>query len=322
MLKQRLRDRLEGDTGANRERLVVYFAAVVMMLAIPYIITLIINGVALEPKQNMQDIYCGKSVKVTLNGNYEAYDVEEYLVGVLAGQIDIDSEYEAIKAQAVIARTSILKQMEGNSTIDGELLKEVYLSPDERKVLWGERRYYERETKIKSAIIDTAGVVIVSEGQLIEPLFHTVSYGKTASAMDMCDKEVSYLTSVDSLEDVSSKDYMQVINISGEEIKNLLGQETYDAAIQFSISESLESGIVKSVSYGETIYTGEDFREKLNLNSRYYTLEYVNDSYRITVLGMGHLMGLSQYGANVMAKNGSPYEEILKYYYKGVSVGK
>ncbi len=301
-----------------RDKLIVWCAAIMVAIMIPYIITVMSTGVIGTREDRFKDISSGKNVRLEVDGEYVVLDVEEYLIGVLAGQISPYNEEAAIRAQAIIARTNILKEMEEVTVIESADLNEEYLLEEERRELWGEKRYNKCNEIIENAIIDTSGITMVYEGEYIEAVYHNVSCGVTADSMELYGKDVPYLKRVESSCDIESKDYMEIYTFTIEQIATLLSIGTEEFSMEITNSNS--DGYVAEVKIGEILYSGDDIMRALNLCSNNFYIEIAEGGYKIICLGSGYGIGLSQYGANYMATQGKTYEEILKYYYSGISL--
>jgi stage II sporulation protein D len=252
-------------------------------------------------------------------------DLEKFLLGVLPAEIDLESSYEAIKAQAVIARTSILRQMNGKKKIEVTKLEESYISEEKLREQLGEDGYQKGIEVLTKAVLETKGITMQSDGAYIVPLYHEVSVGTTVSAKELYGKDVTYLQAADSSEDVESEDYMKVESWEYGDVKKLIQKERSDTKVteemlqeQIAILEKTDSGYVKSLKVGEETFTGEEWKKIFDLNSTNFYIEDYDQKMRIITLGKGHGLGLSQYGANQMAKSGDSYKKILKHYYSGI----
>lgn len=271
-----------------------------------------------------------KNIMLEINGFYKSIDVEEYVVGVMAGVIPADYCKEALKAQAVLIRTNVLKEMEEKNTRDAADISYQYLTREDRELLWGRVNMDRNERIMEYAVSSTCGKVIRKEDNLIMAMYHEVSIGKTADASEVLDEDISYLKSVDSSQDVEAKNYMNIYTYSWEELRGILNDGMNNEAeanltgdkIEISIDESTENGFVKKVSVGGNIYTGQELADILELPSINYYVEEQEEGVRFVCLGKGSCLGLSQYGANYMASKGKTMEEIISYYYKDVSVEK
>lgn len=254
----------------------------------------------------------GKEVRIEIGGLYKSMDVEDYVAGVLAGTIPADYDMETLKVQAVLIRTNILKEMQEKNTGDAADLSYHYLTVEERIALWGDHNYEKYEKRVEEAVVQTAGKVIMQENSLIMALYHEVSIGKTASAKEVLGEDISYLQSVESSQDVEAKHYMNIVKLSWKE----LGKEK----LSIRVEESSENGFVKKLSVDGTLLSGEEAMQKFGLSSTNFYVEEMEDGVRFVCLGKGNCLGLSQYGANCMARKGKKMEEIIKYYYKDVSI--
>lgn len=304
-----------------------------------------------QGERTIQNCRMGKDVLVELDGLYKKMDVEEYTLGILAGVIPPDYDMETLKMQAVLVRTNLLKEMEEQGTKDAEDLSFQYISVEERKQMWGDRKYDQYERQMERAVVDTAGEVLKKEGSLILACYHEVSIGKTASAKEILGEDISYLQSVESGWDVEAKHYMNLVNLTWEELgaltvdskektteqaeeqvestetakeekgtEEITTQSDASGKVEIRITESTENGFVKKVQIAGREYTGEEVMNMLQLSSLNFYIEEQDDGVRFVCLGKGNNLGVSQYGANCMAKEGKTMEEILQYYYKDVSL--
>ncbi len=284
----------------------------------------------------------GKNVLIEINGLYKSMDVEEFVLGILPGTIPADYDDETLKVQAVLIRTNVLKEMLEKNTEDAADLSYRYLTIEERIALWGERNYEKQERRFEKAVAQTAGKVIELEDSLIMALYHEVSIGKTASAGEILGEDISYLQSVESSQDVEAKHYMNMVSYTWQELKKRNSKDreetsesgkevkienmTSDNAksqneeITVSINESTENGFVKQLLVDGTTYTGDEAMKCFELASTNFYVEEIEGGIRFVCLGKGDCLGVSLYGANRMALEGSSMEDIIKYYYKGVSV--
>lgn len=309
-----------------REKVTVWFAGIVVAIMIPYLITIWISGTEQRSMGgSLEQIQSGKTVQIEQNGEKKAVDVECYLVDVLAAEIAPDSEMEAIKAQAVIARTTILKEMEGVTIIQSGDLSAKALTQEEEEELWGSKHYHEYRERLEDAVEDTLGQTLEYEGDYIDAMYHPVSIGQTAKALEICGKDIPYLQSVESSADVTAKDYMQLICRTPEELATIFSVSIItDGSVpleeQVKVLETTEHGYVNKILIGGQELSGQVVADKLYLPSTNYSVEIYEGKYRFVSLGVGHGMGLSVYGANAMAKEGKTYDVILKYYYTGVTI--
>ena len=279
---------------------------------------------------SVKDHLMGKRILLEINGLYKDMDVEEYVVGIMAGTSPADYNMEVLKVQAILIRTNLLKEMEEKKTSDAKDLSYEYLTMEDRKALWGNRYYDENERRMEQAVSATAGQVIYYKDELIMALYHDVSIGKTLSAKEELGEDIPYLQSVESSQDVEAKNYMNIIELKQDDLKNIVAEYTEEKkdenaqedAVKISLEESTENGYVKKVKINGIDYTGEEVMNLFGLSSVNYYIEEMDDKIRFVCLGKGHSMGVSLYGANYMAENGATSKEIIQYYYKDIRIEK
>ncbi len=299
-------------------------------LIFPYITTLFMTG----NSERVKHIDTGElKIIVSDDKSIEEIDLESYIIGVVAAQMPADNEVEALKAQAVIARTRALKTIETikEKEINAKDLSQEYLSISALKELWGYDAYASFLPKLENAIYATKGEVMEYEDQLIEAVYHSLSVGKTRSAQEAWGHNIAYLSSVDSSYDTKANDNMKITVSAVSEILDLiskaddleeinLSEDNFFESIQVIERDSL--GYIKLIQIGNKDYTGEELEKILGLNSSCMYIENYEKNVRIICKGIGHGVGMSQYGANIMAKEGHDYKEILKHYYSGVEIIK
>ncbi len=254
-------------------------------------------------------------------------DLEDYVIGTMASQIPADYEMEALKGQAVIQRTNILQEMEKEKTASGKDLPFIYLSKEEMEEKWGEKNWQEYYARLKKATSDTKGIYMTYDGEYIEAYYHPVSIGVTVSAEELLGKEIAYLQSVDSNHDVESKDYMNIQQYEYSDVRAILKQHGIevtdeDMIKKLVIQTKTKLGYVLELVIDKTTIKGEQWQEWFELPSMNFYLEDYQGKLRMISLGKGRGLGLSQYGANELAKEKMNYDEILKYYYKGITLNK
>ena len=251
-------------------------------------------------------------------------DLEEYLIGVLAGEMPLSFEEEALKAQAVAARTYALKQMEQNKEMSYDVTdntsSQVYLSNDILQNRWGDS-YKEKYDKIKSIIDSTKGEYISYGDDIIYAFFFSTSNGYTEDNRNVFGMDLPYLRSVDSSFEEEETDIYRINTLTKEEFYSKLGIDFNEELCITDINRS-ESNRVLSLSINGISFKGRDFQKKLSLRSNDFIIEEKNNEIVITTKGFGHGVGMSQYGANALAKKNKTYKDILKYYYTGTEIKK
>lgn len=294
-----------------------------LLTTIPYIITIYINK---ENKKNIQFESYDSGYKI--QDKDENFDLESYLLKILPGQISMDQEEETIKCQAVILRTELIRKMGRSKKIKMTNIPYQAYEDEQYKNKLGDRAYELMDQKRKKAVKETIGKVITYQGKLIEPYFHAVSVGMTLDAGEWFGKKIPYLRQRESLSDIESKDYMSVQTISYRRIQDILEEHMKKKITIPQLQKNLrlsavtKNGYVKQIKAGSYIIFGEDFAKWLQLASNNFYFEQYKGNLRIICLGKGNGLGLSQYGADQMAKQGKTYQKILKYYYPKTTVKK
>ena len=248
-------------------------------------------------------------------------NLEEYLVGVVAAEMPALYEIEALKAQSVAARSYILSR-KGKGNPDADVCTDpthckAYTSPEDALENWGENDE-EYLKKISSAVYETQGEYLSYDNEVAVACFYAVSSGKTENAKDIWGGDVPYLVSVDSSADLSYEGLSETVAFPVSEAKSILGVEN------LTLGESVrtQGGSVSSIKIGGETFSGTQIRSLFNLNSANFEISISGDNLIFTTKGKGHGVGMSQYGANMMAKNGKTYTDILLHYYSNVTIEK
>lgn len=251
-------------------------------------------------------------------GEVLTLEMEEYLINVVAAEMPASFNIEALKAQSVLARTYARKAINSGKVLTDSVSTQVYKDNNELKILWGNdyNKYYE---KVKSAVMSTRGEVLKYNGDYIEAVYHSTSNGFTEDASNVWGNSFPYLKVVESNLDKLTKNYEVTSFFSYNKLSSLLGFIVNNNT-EFNIIERNDSLRVSTISVGENIYTGINFRTLLGLRSADFDIEKLIDGVNITTRGYGHGVGMSQYGANEMAKTGISYTDILNHYYSGTSL--
>ena len=250
--------------------------------------------------------------------------IEEYVVGVVAGEMPINFQIEALKAQAVAARSYVMKQIEKNINNEYDVvdtvMNQVYLDKDYLMAVWN-TSYTENINKIKLAVLSTKGEYLSYDGKVAEALFFSTSPGITENSEEIFVSNEPYLRSVVSTWDEISPVYSITITYSLEEFYRLLNLK-HQKSLKIEILDSTSTGRIKKIKINNAELTGNYICSKLSLNSTYF--EIIQDDEKIIIKnkGYGHGVGMSQYGAEGMAREGYTYQDILKYYYKNIEIKK
>lgn len=255
---------------------------------------------------------------IRANGSIQKLELEEYVIGVVGAEMPASFEMEALKVQAILARTYAMKSVEKGLELTDNSSTQNYKSNDELKRLWGANynKYYQ---KIKNAVESTKGMCVTYNEKLIEAVYHSTSNGKTENAEFVWGNFFPYLESVSSPYDMTNKSFYDKKSISYQDISNKLGIDL-DMNSNIEIVKRTVGERVEIIKVNEQTFTGVEIRKKLGLRSADFEIEKTELGWIVTTRGFGHGVGLSQYGANGMAKNGDNFQEIIKHYYKGVSI--
>lgn len=306
-----------------RYKMTYIFFLLFLLTTIPYIITIFINK---DKKNEIQFDQYDSGYKV-YNGK-QSIDLEDYLLTILPGQISMDKDDETIKCQTIILRTDLIRKMGKEKQIKKEKLSYQAYTDEEYKNKLGEQAYKTMDRKRKMAVRDTIGMVIVYQGQLIEPYFHAISIGMTLDSKEWFGKNIPYLKQKESLSDIEAKDYMSVKTIEYQKIKEIVKEHMKkdislsDISKKLKITKTTRNGYVKQVRIDQYLISGEAFATWFQLASNNFYFEEYKGKLRIICLGKGNGLGLSQYGAEKMAREGKTYKQILKYYYPKISIKK
>lgn len=252
------------------------------------------------------------------NGMVLTLELEEYVVGVVGAEMPAAFPLEALKAQAVLARTYALRSLEKNTRLTDNSSTQNYKNEDELKKMWGSSASTYLK-KIKKAVEQTKGIFLTYQGEIIDAVYHSTSNGKTEDAKNVWGNSVPYLVSVDSSYDKESSSYEQKKTFSYEELTKKLGF-AIDYDTTFEIQGKTDGDRVSEMSIDSQLYGGVELRSLLGLRSATFEIEKLENGITFTTVGFGHGVGMSQYGASGMAKHGSNYKQILKHYYNGVTL--
>ena len=270
------------------------------------------------------------------SGKTEDMDIAEYLVGVVAAEMPASAHEEALKAQAVASYTYAQHRMEiaGVKAIsDSGASEQEYIPREEREHRWGEK-FALYEAKLQEAVAAVSGKRVTYEGQPIFAAFHSVSHGKTESSANYWGgTDYPYLQPAESPGDRLAPDYTKTVTFTSAEMRDFLQKAEKEQNHKLALDNNpakwfgkpvrSSSGMVQEIAVGGQAFSGRELRELLGLRSADFTVDYdeKEDAFAVTTRGHGHSVGMSQYGADFMARQGSDYAEILKHYYQGCEVG-
>ncbi len=262
-----------------------------------------------------------------MRSNLEKVDnvpLETYVAGVVASEMPVDFEMEALKAQALAARTYIVNyKLHGDITEEADVTDtvqhQVYKDEAELQKQFGDE-YQEKMNKIKEAVNATEGEVLTYKKELITPAFFSTSNGFTENSEDYWKDELPYLRSVESHWDENTPNFLDQQTYSIDQVEQALATKLpSDKALSIEITRTDGKRVEELMINGDA-FSGREVREKLELRSSDFTIEQKDDHLIFTTKGYGHGIGMSQYGANGMAAEGKTYKDIVNHYYKDVEI--
>jgi stage II sporulation protein D len=270
------------------------------------------------------------------SGSFSELPLEEYVVGVVAAEMPASFELEALKAQAVVARTYAVNSMRifgghgcpdypGADICTDPTTSQAWFDTEDLRREWGLFGYYLYRRRVEQAVRETMGLIVTYGGQPIDAVYHSTSGGKTETARAVWGGDQPYLQSVPSPHEEEAPKYTTTkrfgfaelaarLEMPLAELERCLREEG------LQITEYTPGGRVGAVTVGQHTWSGRDLREALDLASTWFDIGVERNTVTLQVRGYGHGVGMSQYGANAMAERGSTYVEIIKHYYTGVQV--
>lgn len=272
----------------------------------------------------------GLQVRISMfNGQVRSVPLEEYLIGVVAAEMPAEFEIEALKAQAVAARTYVLKRMgdKTNNTFDVDTTEktQAWNSNQDMFRKWGIVNYFKYHRKIAQAVEETEGKIITYNGQMIDAVYHSSSGRKsTERASDVWSAETSYLTNVASGE-VTPLRFVKHQVFELNTFYKSLGFSSIPSQFNENdliIIDRTKGGRVKTLAIKNKVFIGTEFRTMLQLPSTDFEWRIQNKKIEFVIYGKGHGVGMSQYGANDLANSGKDYSQILGHFYQGTKIEK
>ena len=307
---------------------------VVVLFALPFVVRQA-QDTGQDPQPTAQEEAAlpdsGHTLRVKgSDGQVTEMDLNQYLWGVVAAEMPASFSQEALKAQAVAARTYALNKGPSSNHPDADLCTDyaccqAWIARDKAQGNWGDKAA-EYTNKITTAVAETGNQVILYQGQLIDAVFHSSSSAATQDAVEVWGNSVPYLQSVDSPEGEGVPNYESQVTLTTQEFKDafLKAQPTAslegDPASWVGTIERTQSGSVHAITIGGVTVSGAQARQIFSLRSASFDVSLSGDTFTFSVTGFGHGVGRSQYGADAMAEEGKGYVEILQHYYTGVTV--
>ncbi len=302
----------------------ILLAVVLILTIILFIVTKNIKQIYFEPVP-----VSDKTKKITVNllnesdGSIKNVNIEDYIIGVVAAEMPASFEPEALKAQAVAARTYAMYKKETRN-LDYDLIigtkDQAYQTNEELLKKWG-ISFFKNYLKVRDAVLATEGEILTYNGQTINAFYFSMSNGYTENVESVFKSDLPYLKSVPSTWDNESiKNYEFTKTISKEDFCKSL--EIPCDNIKIENIQKTSSNRVASLTINDKTFLGTKVRSLLGLRSADFTIECLDNDIKITTKGYGHGVGMSQYGANGMAKENHNYKEILNYFYQNTEISK
>ena len=272
----------------------------------------------------------------TATGEVEELGLDQYLYGVVSSEMPANYEMEALKAQAIVARTYTVYQMRNNGAkhqdadiCDSYACCQAWISKEDRFAKWSAEEAEQNWNKIVNSVDSTSEKIITYNGELINAFFHSNSGGITESSINIWGGvDYPYLKSVETAGEDSYTQFASQVSLSKEELLKKMKEKYQDCEIDFSqenciqILEYTSSGRVKTIKFGNKEIAGTEARTILGLKSTNFKFSIDADTITFYVTGYGHGVGMSQTGADVMAKSGATCEDIIKHFYTDVEITK
>jgi stage II sporulation protein D len=254
--------------------------------------------------------------------------LEDYVRGVVAAEMPVDFAPEALRAQAIAARTYIYSKVkDGEATVTNTVKHQAYATDEQLKKRWG-TAYEKNRAKVHEAVTSTKGKIITYQQKPIYAAFFSTSNGRTENSEDYFQEAYPYLRSVDSSWDKQSPKYSRDQTMTTSEIVTVLEKHTGKkvAISAFANSNAIrilartEGKRIANIQIGDQTFTGREVREALQLASSDFSWKQQGNELTFTTRGFGHGVGMSQWGANLLAQQGKTAEEIIHHYYQQVEI--
>ena len=297
----------------------IFILAVIAVL-IPFFLCIVIK----KNDKNFE-YFSNKLVRVKTASGILDVPLEDYVLGVITGEMPSNFSLEALKAQAVAARTFVLKKQESTSNnsydVTDNTSDQMYYTQDYLKNRWG-TEYYEKIKKYQEAVNETNGEYLTYDDKIITSFFFSTSPGFTENSEDVFVQALPYLRSVDSSWDSEvAPSYETIYSFTKDEIITKLSLVS-NSSLDFTVEDTSQTGRIKKMKINEKEFTGREIATLLKLKSSYFSISQKDNKVIIDCKGFGHGVGMSQYGALGMAQEGYGYKDILKYYYSGTEIKK
>ena len=283
-------------------------------------------------KENTNHKYSKIKLLHLKTGEIEEVILEEYLCNVVSAEMPVDFEIEALKAQVIVARTYTIykinnKKHDNADICDSSSCCQAWISKDDRLSRWEENKREENWKKIERAVNETNGKIITYEGKPINAFFHSNSGGTTEVPINVWGGSgYPYLQMVETSGEEGYTQYASEVTLFFDEILNKIKEKYSDIQIDFTkdddikILERTESDRVKTIKFGNHNLSGVEARTIFGLRSTNFEIEKQEDKITFKVKGYGHGVGMSQTGADSLAKQGKNAEDIIHHFYSNVEL--
>lgn len=319
-------------------------AAVLLFFFLLFVPILACLGEGFAPKSNQSD--SSKIQNINADDTFDLLDestgeiitvsARDYLLGAVASEMPPSFHSEALKAQAAASYTYAYRRRAQQEATPDESLKgadfsvntaekEGYFPQDQAKEQWG-NQFDASWARIEDAVDEVLGKLIVYQGEPVLAVYHAMSGGTTETAQVYWGNDVPYLQSTDSPGDALAPQYETASTFTTDEMKQKLISSFSDLTLGedpstwFGQPELSAAGTVTSIPVGDQTVSGRDLRTALGLRSANFSLSLADNVFTVTVHGYGHGVGLSQYGADYMARQGSKWQDIIRHYYQNVEI--
>jgi stage II sporulation protein D len=295
-----------------------FIIALIFGVLLPCMLLLILSRMHINPDVHSTRPKDGATkLRVLMtDGTVAEILLEEYILGVVLGEMPASFELEALKAQAVVARTYTVRanHHENADICTDHTCCQAYCAP---KDYTGSASALQ---KVRKAVEDTAGEIVTYQGKPIEATYFSCSGGRTEDAVAVWGQDVPYLQAVDSPGEEKAANYLKTTSMTAGEFAYAFGGLSGPPSNWIGDITYTKGGGVDTIQIGGTVYKGTQVRQLLGLRSTAFVITVVGSSVTITTKGSGHRVGMSQYGADAMALSGSDYKVILAHYYLGTAL--
>ena len=294
----------------------------ILIVVVTYVVSFMFKRIDPLKKFNFNE---DSTIRVKkTSGEIITIPFEDYILGVVSGEMPASFDIEALKAQAVASRSYALTKMIQNVNNEYDVVdtisNQVYQDDETLKNKW-QSSYDVNIAKIKEAVFSTRGEYLTYKGEVVNAFFFSTSTGKTENCNEIWGGNLPYLVSVDSAWDEISPVFNTNKSFSLNDFYAILDLP-YQDKVEINIIDKTSTGRIKRLKINNKEFNSSDIVKLLSLRSSYFEIGQNNDQIYINIKGNGHGVGMSQYGALGMAKQGYKYDEILKHYYTGVELSK